>query len=145
MSHETQAEAAQYLMLPPRCSEEALHVHPLRGAQSATGQPSYAAPVACCRLHSHWAHDNQGPVAQWSQGTTRKGERSLRPLNHPLQMGKGGACNRGRGWEGNVHVWRMEGILAVTAQEACKEGSETRRGDYTNINTDAQKEPKITN
>lgn len=123
-------------MLPPGGSEEPAHVHPLRGGQSAAGETSYAAPVARRRLYSQWAPDSHGPVAQWSQGTTGKWEGGLRPLHRPLQGGKGGACSRGRGWEGDVQVWRMEGVLAVTAQEACKEGSETCRGDCTNINTE---------
>lgn len=37
---------------------------------------------------------------------------------------------------------RVEGVQAVTAQDACKEGSETCEEDYTNTNTYKQAQGK---
>ena len=133
-SHYTLAETAQHLMLPARGSEESPHVRPLRGGQSAAGESSYAASLSHSLL-SQWVPESHGPVAKWSQGVTGKGEAGLRPLHRPLQGGEGRTWSRRRGREGRVQVWRMEGVVAVTAQDECKEGSETCRGVCTHINT----------
>lgn len=52
----------------------------------------------------------------------------------PLQGSVGDGRSREGGWKRGIQVWRTEGVLAMTAREACKEGSETCRGEYTNIN-----------
>ena len=112
-SHCTTAEVAQCSMLPPRGSQELPHVHSLRGRESAAGKPGYTAPVThTCR-------------SQGSQGTTGEGQVGF---YCPLQGSQGRACSRGVGWEGRIQVCRTERVRAVTAQDACKEGSETCSG-----------------
>lgn len=134
-SHYMWAEGAQHSMLPPRRSEELLHVHPLGGSQSAAGQPSYASPITQT-LHSTWAPDSHSPVAQGSQGMAGKGECGLRPLHRPLQGHLGRTCTWGAGWEGRIQVWRMEWIQAATAEDVCKDGAETCKGDHTYTGTE---------
>lgn len=62
MSHYMWAEGAQDSMQVARGSEEPLHVHPLRGSQSAAGERSYANPITNT-LHSTWASDSHRAVA----------------------------------------------------------------------------------